>query len=356
MIEVQRGLRMRGGYRRRHRGGLSLSKDQYLNTPRYESHGKKYPSIWDIRLQRLSHLSQFGGLISQIGVLILGIWGLTQVVPLFEYQKLERTSEQLKAEKSRLSNQLASLNIEKEGVTQDILSLKGRMRIEQEKSMSLRGQVSLLKNEEQLAKQLLSQTQVDLKTNLAALDYARWELILNDMGAQLLHYQFVRSPQFSSELNNPGAAIKKAEEWWPNPAEELLSSVDNIANKREAPSAYYTELKALISARLDKLQCKKPDFQSLRKEHSDRYNKIDSEVKTEVETYINELKAKYAGESKSLLITDEFVKDATRKFTNQKRISLEADITSRLMDLRFECEGKSDKVLQEIAKLKSVTI
>lgn len=306
-------------------------------------------------LQRLANFSQ-------PALLALGVFGyFYTVVPVFQNQQLQEQTAKLELEKSAAERQLTSLIAQQGKVKEEIERLQKEWNKERSRNLKLADDVAIALNRETAAQRQSAEVQARLQEQLKVLETARWELAILDF---LSAYFFPRINSAFRYYNSDGDKqigefIVAAGKEWPSPFEELLAAIDAAEKKgggrNDIPPSYYSELRGVIKANEQALQCKKPDFAGMHEKYIQDIEALGSVIDEELESYIDKLRGEYAAKNQKVEITEEFRGISKRSIRIGKVYGIDKTYRERISALRGECDKKGERILEDIRKAKGAT-
>lgn len=295
---------------------------------------------------------------------MLGAFGyFYTVVPVFQHEQLQEEAAKLQLEKNVSERQLGSLLSQREAIQADLKQLEERWAQEHSRNRQLAEAAEAAKDREADALSSAAEAESVLRTQVSALDNARWELILLDV-------------TFNNTLTNPrnmaewkkwsgdkpkdepsGAFILDAGTTWPQPYLELLDAVDRAAKARagKIPDPYYVELREFIRNKRSELQCASPDLAALHSAHASQLAALEPEIEAEVNDYVEQIRREYAVKNQRVEITPQFRAKTERAIRIGKVLSLESAYRQKIRDTQKPCEDKADAVLAAFRKAKRIT-
>ena len=313
------------------------------------------PGILDKILHRLAN-------ISQPALLALGIFGyFYTVVPVFQKERLEEQAAKLELEKASAEQQLSDLLARQMAVKDDIRRLQLERDKERARNLKLAYEIVIAHEREASAQQKSAAIEAQMQSQLKTLDAARWELAILDFSSA---YYFYRIRAATSEFNNDreknaGSFISTAERAWPDPLENLLAAVESAKakgdNRNDIPPSYFANLRELILAKNQLLQCARPDFENMRRSHISDINALNPNIEAELEDYITKIRSDYEAKHQKVEITDEFRSRSRRSIRIGKEYEVDRRYRDKLSGLQKECDQKSDQIIDYIRKQKGVT-
>lgn len=311
--------------------------------------------ILDKTLQRLAN-------ISQPALLALGIFGyFYTVVPVFQKERLEEQAAKLELEKTSSEQQLSVLLARQMAVKEDIRRLQLERDKERARNLKLAYDIVVAHEREAAAQQKSAAIEERMQSQLKILDAARWELAILDFSSA---YYFHRINAATSEFNddmrkNTGGFISAAERVWPDPLDDLLSAVEVAKskgnNRNDIPPSYFAELREIIMANRQLLQCARPDFESIRRSYIGDIDALNPKIEAELEDYIAKIRNDYEAKHQRVEITDEFRSSSKRSIRVGKEYEVDRRYRDKLSGLQKECDQKADKIIDYIRKQKGAT-
>jgi hypothetical protein len=308
----------------------------------------------DIWLKRLADFSQ-------PAILALGIFGyFYTVLPVFQNQQLQEQAARLELEKGEAQRDLEGLRKQQSSVEREISFLQANLAREKARSAKLSTDVTRALSDEIVARRRSLEAERQLSSNAASLDRARWELVMLDFSVSraFLGYNRIVDEFKEPRTKEPGAFILDADQNWPQPYDDLMSTVEaashRATNRGDMPSSYYSELSALIAERRNKLNCEKPDFALMRSQYSSALALLEPVVDDELEKYVTSVRDEYAAKKQRVQITEDFRSTSRRMIRVGKVLELDQNYRDRIVALRRDCDRLADKVVEEIRELKGV--
>lgn len=287
---------------------------------------------------------------------MLGAFGyFYTVVPVFQHEQLQEAAAKLQLENNASERQLGELRSQREVVQADLKQLEKRWAQEHSRNRQLAEAAESAKDREADALRSAAEAESTLRTQVNALDNARWELVLLDvtfnntlMNSRSMA-EWKKGAGGKPKDEQPGAFILEAGATWPQPYGELLDAVDGAAKARagKIPGPYYSELREFIKSRRSELQCDTPDLAALQSAHASQLAALKPEIDREVNDYIEQIRREYTEkkENQRVEITSEFRAHAERAIRIGKVLSLEFAYRQKIRDAQKRCEDKADVVL-----------
>lgn len=332
---------------------------------------------------------------AQVATLLVIVFGYFYTVkPVFQHQLLAEKNAQVELDKVRLEEELARIEedlvdrrleldeivLRNEGLEENIASYENeinnlldiRGELEEEareaylglqeergKSDALLKEIEISERRESEAAERVVAIQEQVKTELDALENARWELILTDM-QQLGRVDFIGSSWFfgnDSELTIT-EYLNSASESWPNMYLAVLSAIDRFeeinTSENKYPPDYLEELRDLVTANVDMLRCERPDFNKIESDYYMALEDSENQALAEVNERMDSIRNEYAEDGKVAVFSDDYMDRNYRIALIVQQNRLEADFKIMVSDMRIECFRKVYEFYGKVADIKGL--